>query len=64
MKGKNLILLGIERSAAWQPDIHETIGALQAELARGEAVYSKAELDRLTRKLADYEFMLQRMISA
>jgi hypothetical protein len=63
MNGKNLQLLGIERSAGWQPDIHETICALQAELGRGEAVYTRDELDRLARKLADYEFMLQRMIS-
>ena len=60
--GKNLRLLGLEPSAAWQPDIHATIAALKAELAKGEQVYSAAELDRLTAKLADYEFMLQRLL--
>jgi len=61
MSGKNLRLLGIEHSPAWQPTMEETIAELQAELARGETVYSREELDRLARKLADYEFMLQRL---
>ena len=63
MSGKNLRLLGQERSPAWQPTIHEIIAELQAELAKGEAVYTAAELARLARKLADYELMLQRMLS-
>jgi hypothetical protein len=64
MSGKNLRLLGEEPSPAWQPTMEEMIAALRAELAKGEAVYTPAELARLERKLADYEFMLQRMLSA
>jgi hypothetical protein len=62
MSGKNLRLLGIERSASWQPTIHETIAELKAELEKGELVYTADELDRLTRKLAEYECMLKRLI--
>lgn len=62
MKGKNMILLGIEHSNAWQPSIHETIAALQAEIAKGESVYTPEELKKLTGKLEDYEFMLERML--
>lgn len=63
MSGKNLRLLGLEPSPAWQPTIEETITALRAELARGEAIYTRDELDRLAQKLTDYEFMLERMLS-
>lgn len=62
MSGKNLRLLGLERSSAWQPTMEETIAELRAELARGEAVYTRGELNKLTQKLADYEFMLERML--
>jgi len=64
MTGKDLRLLGLEKSPAWQPTMEETIAALQTELAKGEAVYTAAELAQLARKLADYEFMLQRMLSS
>lgn len=63
MSAKNLRLLGLEPSPARQPTMEETIAALQAELARGEAIYNKDELDTLARKLADYEYMLQRMLA-
>jgi hypothetical protein len=63
MSGKNLRLLGLEKSPAEQPTMEETIAELQAELARGEAVYTPDDLAHLARKLEDYEFMLQRMIS-
>jgi hypothetical protein len=63
MSGRNLRLLGLEKSPAWQPTIHEIIAELQAELAKGEAVYSPAELAQLSLKLADYEGMLQRLLS-
>jgi hypothetical protein len=59
MSGKNLRLLGEERSAGWQPTLGELIRELQHELARGEAVYTPAELARLAGKLADYEEMLR-----
>ena len=61
MSAKNLILLGIEHSSAWQPSIHEIISSLKAELEKGTTVYTPDELDKLTRKLAEYEFMLQRL---
>ena len=63
MIGKNLRLLGIERSAAWQPSIHEIISELKSELEKGEAVYTQAELETLTAKLAEYETMLARLNS-
>jgi len=62
MTGKNLRLLGLERSPAWQPTMEEIIAELQAELRRGEAVYTRDELNKLAQKLADYEFMLERML--
>jgi len=62
MTGKNLRLLGLERSPAWQPTMEEIIAELQAELRRGEAVYTRDELNKLAEKLADYEFMLERML--
>jgi len=62
MSDKNLRLLGIERSSAWQPSIHEIIADLKAEIAKGESVYAPDELQKLTKKLEDYEFMLERML--
>jgi hypothetical protein len=62
MTGKNLRLLDREHSTAWQPSIHEIISELQAELEKGEAVYSREELGQLARKLEEYEFTLQRLI--
>ena len=63
MSGKNLRLLGIERSPAWQPDIHEMIAELKSEIGKGLAVYSESELTKLEMKLADYELMLERLNS-
>ncbi len=63
MTGKNLRLLGQERSAAWQPDIHDIITELKCELAKGAPVYTPAELGKLAQKLADYESMLERLNS-
>ncbi|HZV81723.1 MAG TPA: hypothetical protein VFF53_06105 [Geobacteraceae bacterium] len=63
MSGKNLRLLGVERSPAWQPTIQEIIAELKAELAKGEAVYSLEELAKLSHKLAEYEQMLERLLS-
>jgi hypothetical protein len=42
--------------------MEEIIAELQAELRRGEAVYTRDELNKLAEKLADYEFMLERML--
>lgn len=63
MSGKNLRLLGIERSAAWQPDIHEIIAELKSELEKGEPVYTPAEMEKLSQKLTEYETMLERLNS-
>lgn len=63
MNDKNLRLLGIERSPAWQPDIHEMIAELKCELEKGLDIYSQAELTKLEMKLADYEMMLERLNS-
>ena len=63
MSGKNLVLLGIERSATWQPSIHEIIAELKSELEKGEPVYTSAEMEKLARKLAEYETMLERLNS-
>jgi len=62
VSGRNLHLLGLEKSPTWQPTMEETIAALRAELAKGDAVYTPAELARLERKLADYEYMLERLL--
>lgn len=63
MTGKNLRLLGTERSPAWQPDIHEIIAELKSELEKGEPVYTPAEMEKLAFKLAEYETMLARLNS-
>jgi hypothetical protein len=64
MKGKNLYLLGREESPSRQRSIQETIGDLQEEIARGDAVYTKDELSLLERKLAEYELMLQNLLKS
>ena len=63
MKGKNLRLLGNEKSPAWQPSISEIIAELEAELAKGAEVYTPAELEKLARKLAEYQRLLQGLLS-
>lgn len=62
MNGKNLRLLGRVEPPNRQPSIQEIISDLQAEIARGEAVYTVDELRLLKRKLADYEQMLQNLL--
>lgn len=61
--GKNLRLLGQEAPPWQQPTLQETMVALQVELAKGEAVYTPAELRLLARKLAEEEERL-RVITA
>jgi len=63
MTGKNLRLLGIERSPAWQPDIHEIISELECELGKGGSVYTSKEIEKLAQKLTEYEAMLERLNS-
>jgi hypothetical protein len=60
--GKNLLLLGRAESPTRQPSIHELISDLQAEIARGTAVYTSDELRLLEGKLADYELTLRRLL--
>lgn len=63
MSGKNLRLLGLERSPAWQPSIGEIIAELKLELEKGEPLYTPKELEKLSLKLAEYERMLERLNS-
>jgi formate dehydrogenase maturation protein FdhE len=63
LSGKNLRILGLERASAWQPTIHEVIAELKAELAKGEALYTPEELEKLSRKLEEYEQMLERLLN-
>jgi len=63
MAGKNLRLLGLERSPAWQPSIHEVIAELNSELEKGAAVYTSTEMEKLAQKLAEYKTMLERLNS-
>ena len=58
MSGRNLYLLGIADAPNRQPDIHEPIRAIEAELAKG-GVYSPGEVEVLERKLAEYREMLR-----
>ncbi|TWJ17554.1 hypothetical protein [Geobacter argillaceus] len=61
--GKNLRLLGREKGPGRQPTIQEIIVDLQREIEQGLAVYSEQELAILERKLAEYETLLERMLS-
>lgn len=62
MTEKNLRLLGREEPAGGQPTVTETIRALEAELAKGEAVYTGEELARLEEKLAGYRELYRAML--
>ncbi len=59
--GRNLRLLGVEPSPGAQLTVTEAIRALEAELAKGEAVYSAEELALLETKLAGYRELLRAM---
>lgn len=63
MSGKNLRLLGKEEAPGGQPTIQEMIAALRREIGLGSSVYSEQELALLERKLAEYELLLERMLS-
>lgn len=56
--GRDRYLLGEEEHPGRQATIQELIQRLEAEIARGEAVYSTAELERLKVKLDGYRFNL------
>jgi hypothetical protein len=55
MNGKNLYFLGEKELPNRQPDIHEMIRGLETEIARGELIYTKAEIAKLDRKLEEYK---------
>ncbi len=61
MDGRNLRLLGREPSPGAQPSLTEMIRELEAELAKGAAVYTADELALLARKLAGYRELLRAM---
>ncbi|MSM39880.1 MAG: hypothetical protein GJT30_09715 [Geobacter sp.] len=54
MSGKNAWLLGNGDPPPRQPSINEIISLLEAELAKGEAIYTPAELKKLATKLSEY----------
>lgn len=55
---KDLCLLYGENCPDRKETIIEIISRLKYEIARGEAVYTRKELERLQRKLDDYEWLL------
>jgi hypothetical protein len=61
-EGKNLCLLDSEECPARKMTIIELIEGLREELAKGEAVYTPAELRRLATKLREYEIMYDRLM--
>jgi hypothetical protein len=63
MPEKDRELLDSRLSRNRTDSIFELIARLKREVARGEAVYSPDELKRLTAKLEDYEYMLERLTS-
>lgn len=60
--GKNLCLLESEDCPKRKMTITELIQGLRDELAKGEAVYTPAELRRLETKLREYEYMYDRLM--
>ena len=60
--GKNLCLLDYEDCPARKMTITELIQGLREELAKGEAVYTPAELRRLETRLREYEYMYDRLM--
>ena len=59
---RDLEMLDELRSAGSTDSITERIDRLKRELGRGEAVYSRKELQLLQRKLEDYEALLEAMV--
>ena len=62
MGDKDLEMLGELPAATSTDSIHERIARLKKEISRGEAVYSRRELQLLQQKLEDYESLLFAMI--
>ena len=61
MMDKDLEMLGQKPSAASTDSLPERIDRLKREIGRGEAVYSRKELQLLQRKLEEYEALLEAM---
>lgn len=61
-EGKNLCLLESEGCPSRKMSIIELIRGLREEVAKGEAVYTPAELRRLETRLREYEFMYDRLM--
>lgn len=59
---KNRCLLESEDCPPRKMTITELIAGLKHEIARGEAVYTPAELQKLENKLRDYEVMYDRLM--
>jgi hypothetical protein len=59
---KDLEMLGEIPSAASTDSLPERLARLKREIGRGEAVYSRKELQVLQRKLEDYEALLEAML--
>jgi hypothetical protein len=55
--GKNLCLLNSDQCPDRKPTILELIAQLKAEIVKGEAVYTKEELQRLQGKLQEAEYL-------
>ena len=60
--GKNLCLLYGENCPDRRDSITDTIARLKQEIARGEAVYTRKELERLQQKLDYYEWLLYMLL--
>jgi len=61
-EGKNLCLLESEGCPPRKMSIIELIRGLREEVAKGEAVYTPAELRRLETKLGEYEYLYDRLM--
>ena len=59
MTEKDLELLDSRLSRTRTDSINELIARLKRELARGEAVYTPDELQKLAAKLEEYEHLLE-----
>jgi hypothetical protein len=60
--GKNLCLLAGENCPDRKDSINEIIAKLKAEISKGTAIYTPAELRILQLKLDDYELMLYNLL--
>ena len=59
---KDRCLVYGEECPAQNDDIFLILAKLKSEIAKGEKVYTREEIQRLERKLADYEFQLRTIL--